>query len=381
MAGVDEAAYAKPPLGSDVAEGIKALSATETVIFNLYVKVVLPLDGYVFWVRASSLSAAALYNNAQFNQVVLNQAQTNTVNVATSITAVGSFHYATELRQEETETFSVNKIVFTSLVQIDEFNSIGPNEMYLAEYEGILFGFSSHGNYYVQADTWHYNGHAVYSDMMTQIIDDARVFDTKSLIVSNSLPFWLQLNNVINGGGLNAAGIGQMVIGGSPVGNSLQIGAWPPWPIRPNYPTLVLYPSFLVEQNLTNHFGSVHIPPELTRPIAAAPAFGPTYSRQQLVEDTVRITLYGLRNDEVLDFIDFVAQLTLDTGAVGLMNIPIPHDEKRGQPELQAIAQKKTVEFRVNYLQTRMNTLARQLIKQATETIIVNAPSVTNIVV
>ena len=49
----------------------------------------------------------------------------------------------------------------------------------------------------------------------------------------------------------------------------------------------------------------------------------------------------------------------------GIMNSPVPKDAKRGQIEINTIAQKKVIVFEVNYYQTRVNSLAQQLIKSA----------------
>ena len=71
----------------------------------------------------------------------------------------------------------------------------------------------------------------------------------------------------------------------------------------------------------------------------------------------------------LLDFVDFVGQLSLDPAyGFGIMNQPVVRDEKRTQSEINAIAMKKTVEFQIDYNQTRVNDLARQLIKKVVPT-------------
>jgi len=51
MASAVEAATAKPQLASGLAQGVETISNYEQITFTLYVKLVLPLDGYVFWVK------------------------------------------------------------------------------------------------------------------------------------------------------------------------------------------------------------------------------------------------------------------------------------------------------------------------------------------
>jgi len=55
----------------------------------------------------------------------------------------------------------------------------------------------------------------------------------------------------------------------------------------------------------------------------------------------VRITLFGVRNDQALDFVACVNQYSLDYDMFGVMNMPTIRDEKRTQAELNVIAMKK----------------------------------------
>jgi hypothetical protein len=82
--------------------------------------------------------------------------------------------------------------------------------------------------------------------------------------------------------------------------------------------------------------------------------------------------MYGANNAAAQDFQDFVGQFTLSNPTlIGLMSNPVIRDEKRGQVELNALAQKKTVEFTVNYYQSRVRNVARQLIEQVQETFLI----------
>ncbi len=57
---------AKTSAGANAATGIQVLSEMGEITFNRYVRVVLPSDGYVFWVKASLLSAGALIGGPAF---------------------------------------------------------------------------------------------------------------------------------------------------------------------------------------------------------------------------------------------------------------------------------------------------------------------------
>lgn len=334
MATAAEAALSKTPLGSDLAAGLESLDLNQVITFTRYQRLVLPLDGYVFFVKAALLGPSALINAALPNRSAPNQAPAAVTPVRT-FDAKGSMHYATDTRQEAAETYGANRMIFTSEEEINDLNEIDPGTLWIGEFDGTRFAFSSRGSFYKQADLYHYTGFAIYADMATQIIDSPAGFDSRNVIVSNSLPAWLALNGYNPGYGF---------------GN----------------PSLILYPSFLVPNNLPPPYGAVDIPPELTRALASAPRLDSrTSTHSQLCSDTVRITLWGTRNFSALDFVDCVNQYSRDFGVIGLMNMPVIRDEKRTQSELGTIAQKKSVEFEVSYVQARINDIAQQIIRSA----------------
>jgi hypothetical protein len=75
--------------------------------------------------------------------------------------------------------------------------------------------------------------------------------------------------------------------------------------------------------------------------------------------------MFGLNNNQAIDFMNYVFQYTLDTEIMGLMNMPIIQDQKLTQPEYNVIAKKKEAVFEVNYYQSRVQDISRQLILQA----------------
>jgi len=333
MATVEETSSAKPQLASGLAEGVNTLSGNEQITFTLYVKLVLPLDGYVFWVNAALLTNTAIYNASQYDRLLYDNY--NGATPSKTITAQGSFHLAQELHQLDDRYTTYNHITFTSLQPIQDFNLINPQLIYVADYQGVKFAFSRRDNFYKQADLYHYRGDALYSIMDTQLIDSMTDFDTQSVIVSNSLPIWLALNQY--------------------------------------FP---MYPSYLVEQNLPPVYASVDIAPTNTEAIGQFPIInnilingGTSPSTQssinQLVSDTVKISIYGVRNNEALNFLNYVFQYSLNTDNIGIQNMPIIQDEKVTQPEFGIIAMKKSVTFKVSYYQNTVNNVALQLIKSA----------------
>jgi len=126
-----------------------------------------------------------------------------------------------------------------------------------------------------------------------------------------------------------------------------------------------VYPAFLVPTNLLPAYVAVEVQPNSTRALQAVPTRGRTSGHLQLTAERVRMTAYGLRNDAIMDLMDYVLDYSMNTGNVGLMNAPIVRDEHRAQVELAVLAQKKTIEWEVSYFQHRSRSIARQLIMSA----------------
>ncbi len=253
------------------------------------------------------------------------------VTLPTDLQVKGSFHYATEIEQEEDSTYDTNEVIFTSLSEIQTFNQIGPDYIYICHYHELIFAFSSRAYLYEQADLYHYRGNALFSKSVTQIIEDPTKFNP-TLSVSNSLPIWLYMPVYV-----------------------------PPYPgfTCP----LPLYPSYLVDDNLPPPFGSVHI--EETTTLEMSPYYGPRLQSASLCRDRVKIHLYGANNAMSDDFVAFVNQYSRDWMTIGMANSPNVKDEKSKQSEFRILSRHKTVEFLVNYLQGTSRDIARQFIKHA----------------
>jgi hypothetical protein len=309
----------KPPLGAILEAGVNTLDANQTITFTLYKRIVLPLDGFIFWVN-------------------MNVAHPSVGDPPTTLNIQGALHYSVETEQEQESTISLNTVVFTALTQVDTFNQINPQFMYLANYKGIRFSFSSQGKYFQQADLYHYLGVAVTSIMSTQIIDDIDVLNSlaNKLIITNSLPIWLSFATYM-----------------------------PDYTGGPICPIKNIFPSFLVPDNQPPPYAAIHI--EESKALQAFPLISGTSMSSQLVCDTVEVTTYGVANNDMIGFLNFVVQYSMEVGLFGIMNMPIILDEKHAQAELSAIAQKKTIEFKISYLQTLSSDpgLTRQLIKHA----------------
>jgi hypothetical protein len=291
-------------------DGLRQLSGQQQIQFRQYIRYVLPLDGYVFWLATAST------------------------------TVFGSLHIAAYESQNEDENLAINRVTFSTSQQVDVLNDIAPNAIWVAEYSGLKFAFSQRGPYYENAGIYHYGGEAVYPAMQSQLVDVGSQLSPSMLIVSNSLPAWLT------------------------------IATYDPVWLVPANPAVTLYPSMAVPANLRPPYGSVHIFPEGTEAIQSVPILDQgTASHQQAATDRVRVTLYGLTNSQASDWFDTALAYMRDQNVIGLMNSPTLRDEKRGQVGLDILAMKKTAEFNVSYNQTRINDVALQLIKTVTATV------------
>jgi hypothetical protein len=293
--------------------GLELVSQDQIISFTKYLRHVLPIDGYVFWLKTATTQVR------------------------------GSVHVTRDKRQNEDETVAINRVVFTATEEVQEFNAIDPKSIWVGEFGGVRFAFSRNGPLYRQTGLFHYDGVAVYPALESQLVDVGAELSPDCVIVSNSLPAWLQLHDY------------------NPV-----------W-LQAENPCVQLFPSFAVPDNLRPPYGVVHIPPDSTRALQAFPSLGhTTTSQHQLAADRVRITLYGLTNEQAMGFTNLVFQFSEDTNLIGLMGDPLPivRDEKRPQAELGILAMKKTVTYEVAYQQGAIRCLARALIEHASATVL-----------
>ncbi len=290
-------------------EGLNNLNAAGqgSYVFTEYTRYQLSQDGYVFWVKGSN-----------------------------TITVLGALHIATERDQEIDNTIGMNSVVLDAQAEINEFNTVNPSSMWIANLvmpDGttVPVAFQRYGPFYQNANIYHYAGFAVFPPLGPQLINSAADLPTEP-IVSNSLPIWLAQNS-----------------------------------------TAPVYPSFLVPENIQPPYVVAHIEPELTRPIQAVPLYvwsGGAGTQQltsyQLYYDYVQLILYGFTNAMAQQFYAGLITTSLNDDTFGFSgDIPSIRDEKRTQPEISAIAMKKTLSFGASYYQTTADAIARRLIVKA----------------
>ena len=240
------------------------------------------------------------------------------------IVVKGSLHYSTDQQQNKDETIGVNRVTFITENEIQPFNSIADNVAWIGSIDSIRFAFTSRQNIFKNSGMYRYDGEAIYPVMYSQIIEDPNAdVSIGGAVASNSLPAWLSLN----------AGI-------------------------------TLYPSFLIPSNLQSAYGAVHIDENDTEAIQGVPYIDSASSSYQLMKDKVEITLYGVRHDGAVAFLNKVMDYFKNNGnpAMGLLSQVAIKTGKRSQSELGLLAQQKIINFEVSYLQNRMQTVSRQLI-------------------
>lgn len=354
MSNVGDALRGRTPLGSVLKEGVDAIGEDQDIVFEPYIRLVLPLDGYVFWVKASTLSESAVFNSMMLGAAQFDQPQTIR-QVPAPFIARGSLHYASNSGQHEAANYAVNQVIFTSEDCVQDMNNFNSNLVYIATFDGpdlqsgqepagttaIRFAFSERGRYYQQSNLWHYIGNAIYPMMATQIVDDPRTLATGQLIVTNSLPAFLAFNYYN-----------------------------PPWPVPVPRPLVTMYPSFLTPDNQKPPYIAVHIEPTGTTAVQSRAYLSDMTDQYLNATDRVTLTFYGCDNAVALSMQYALEQYSLDSMPFGFVgDLPVLRDEKETQNELTILAQKKTMSFSVNYNQGVVRNIARQLITSCVPTV------------
>lgn len=308
------------PLAGALSAGLDNIRYDQTLTFTPYVRLVLPMDGFVFWVRYDQVSDSSL--------------------AAAGLSAAGlapvvvpcSVHMATDTDNNEDENLDVSNVVVTTTHEVRPFHDALTNVLWLSTFLGVRFAINSRKSFYQQSNIYHYQGKTVFPSMNTQIIDDATDFDLNTLILSNSTPLWLYLASVIS------------------------TAVW-----LPGF-TFPLYPKFLLEDNMVPPYGVISPVEGSQKAINLAPTLQPNYTRDQFVTEDVDIILYGCPHQQACDFLDSVLGFILADTTFGINNSPVIKDISRQQIELSVLAQKKKISFQINYHQSLVRDLAVILI-------------------
>lgn len=290
--------------------GVNLVDEGQTVTFIRYVRQVLPIDGFVFW------SPSQVFDKE------------------------GALHFAQSLIQNDEETFAQGMVSFTAQEAVQEFEEAPTNVIFVATLPGgSRYAFSSQEGFLNAAKQYHYFGRTIPPAALSQLLDKPGQIDLSRVIVSNSLPFWLGLNNY-----------------STPYGDGYTN-------------SIPVYPSKLVSPNLAAPYVAVKI--VKTDSDQMSPYLDPNRSSFQNATDVVRLVMYGLQNNESIDFSNCVRQYLNLTRGIGARSSFWVVDEQREVTELETIAMKKTMEVTVNYNQIRIDAISRRLIRQASMNFII----------
>jgi len=310
---VDEEGFSQ--LASLLQQGVDAISQQQEVEFRAYSRVVLPIDRYVYYQLLKTLKVR------------------------------GALTYTQETDQSESETYDRAIVMFTCEQPVQEFSDAPVKTIYVGKVRNFRYAFDRQNGFFSSAKLWHYVGHSLPPVFTRQLLDVPGAIDPSQAVVSNSLPFWLQLNNY------------RVPFPTPP--------AEPPPDLFTN--NIQLYPADLVDANLAPPYGSVMCYDTRGQGL---PLLDRNRNQSQLCFERVRVTLKGLQNNAAQDFLSAVLQYSSETGNFGILqDIPTIVDSHRTDPALLTLAMEKTIEFSISYYQTRAAAIARQLITDCAPTI------------
>ena len=99
----------RTPLGASLKGGLDTLSLNQRIDFTLYRRFVLPLDGYVYWVKDAT---------------------------APVLSIMGSLHYNSDISQQGDNTQATTRVVFSSQEEVRDFTEVAPDTCYFGFFEG-----------------------------------------------------------------------------------------------------------------------------------------------------------------------------------------------------------------------------------------------------
>jgi hypothetical protein len=301
-------------IAAALAQAEKTISLSNQIVFTQYQRAVLPLDGLVFWIATTT---------------------TKTVDC--------SIHVETLTEQNESESMGVGHIVMTALEPLDDLMAESPTTKWIAVWKGMHIGFTRTKHFYGPSALYHFLGRALLSTELTQVIDTPGSLDPTLLIASNSIPAFILMNSWV-----------------APYYNPYNnnANAIPPATPTPLLTLPTIYPAFLAPANIAPPYATVQVDrSDNLAPVAWQDIDSNPYG---LASDDVRITMFGLTNNQAWLFKDALVQFCADAGVIGLQEIGAIVDERATQSDFLIVGQKKTLKMKVSYTQAAVIDFARQ---------------------
>lgn len=321
MGVLDEPQPVNTPLSDALSDGLDDIRYSQTITFVPYVRMELPLDKFIFWVKYDQVGKDALASLGL------------SADGLAPVTVKCAIHSATSTEQGEEDNMDYSKVVVTCTHEIRPFHEDITTVMWVADLDGIRFAIDSRAEFFKQANLYHYHGGSIYPTMLTQMIDDASEFDVNAQILSDSTPLWMAM------------------------AKSIKNAVWLPGFDFP------LYPRFLVPDNEVPPYGVIIPDGGSVEAQSLGPAYAGNSSRSMYVTELVSVVLYGCQNSQAMDFLDSVLGYAATGLIFGVNNSPVVEDVPREQSELSVLAQKKRIVFKINYYQSAARNMAIRYIK------------------
>lgn len=307
--------------GSALRDAQIAIGLDQQIDFRVYNRIVLPIDGYVFWQYKRTEKLAGLLEISQ------------------------------EIEQSDDQTYGAASVSFATSGEVVGFTRQPIDELWVGVFRGTRFAFPQQRGFFAADALWHYLGRAISPIMAKTLLDEDGTIDPTRAIVSNSLPLWLAMNAY------------------TPIFRPPPAGK----------PKVLIYPAKFVPPNLPAPYITVRISEGDTESLQYTPIIDPrSDSSYQLMSDRVRVKLVGLQADEGIDFYRRALLYMSPDGPeeMGLMEVSGIRDSiERQAAELQTVSQEKVIDFRVSYVQQRVREVAWQFITSVTATFMVPAPN------
>lgn len=297
------------PLHHSLKGGLDDISYNEDVIFHEYRRKVLPLDGFLFWVKTY-----------------------------VSRTVSGSLHVSTHSQSTEIENYDLSQLVFSTTENIHTFHSTQADRVWVGHVGPIRFLIGAQKNTFKEAGLFHYSAETIPPSHRPQFIETEAELDGYTPVVGTSLPLFLSL----------------------PTDTTPALN-WCPWP-----KDVPVFPSFSAPDNQEPPYIIVHNDPHKVQSAGMGAVDPLTGDTHQILQEHVRLTLVGLPHTQAANVRDYILHWALlHSDVLGIVNTPVLTDEKRALNEASALAMIKTLELDVMYSQNTVRHTALKLINTA----------------
>lgn len=301
------------PLADALGHGLHNIDYNGTISFTKYRRVVMPADGFVFWVATYETQEVA-----------------------------GTLHVATDSDMIEDQSYDKSTLQFTTQDEVHSFHDIAADTVWVGHVNNSKFAINSVMGQYDQAGLFHYHGSTILPAFASQFIDSPAQLETLGPVTSSSLALFMAM----------------------PTLGSVALD-WCPWP--ENVP---VFPSFAVPDNQPPPYIAVHNDPASSTSENMGTLDPDTGSTSRLVREKVRLRLYGLPHQQADTILTYILRWSLlNTDKIGITNSPTIRDEKQPMADINALAMCKTIDLDVMYTQAAVRTTGLSFIRHASSSL------------